>query len=69
MRSVLSQGDFTLKGNAVNKVATLFAWYDAIEKKIEASIKIASDFPEIKKMGSAETKPVKEDKEDVNSSK
>lgn len=52
LRSVLSQGDFNLKGNAVMSVAQLFQWFDSLDAKIQVAIglQIKESAPKIEPM-------------------
>ena len=54
LKSVLSQGDFNLKGNAVQKVAALFIWYDSLESKLHDAI------GRIKKAGAPKIKKIRD---------
>ena len=57
LKRVLKQGDFNIKGDAINWVASLFNWFEGLDMKIEDSIKLlkieklANKGPKIKKIG------------------
>ena len=55
LRAVLSQGKFDLQGNAVQKVASLFIWYDSLEGKLHDALgKLKkAGAPKIKKINNA----------------
>lgn len=39
LRSIIHQGAFTMKGDAVLKAAPLFQWLDTLDKRIEETVK------------------------------
>ena len=39
-KSVVKQGDFNIKGDAVNAVSSLFQWFDLLEGKIATQVNI-----------------------------
>ena len=42
LRAVIKSGKFDLKGEAILKVASLFAWFDSLETRLIEKIKIVS---------------------------
>jgi len=48
LKSVLKSGKFEIKGDAIEKVASLLKWYDSLEKLIKEE---SNKKPVIKKIG------------------
>lgn len=42
LRSVLSQCQFPIKGEAVIKVATLLQWFNSLDVRIEKAVKLSN---------------------------
>lgn len=61
-KSVINMGDFSIKGNAVTRVAFLMKWYDSLESKLQDAMMKMSELEAKRAMAEAEIKPIEKGK-------
>lgn len=50
LKSVVNQGKYEMKGDAINMVASLINWIDVLEIKIEEALKKPAKAPKVEKI-------------------